>query len=155
MRPSCPISRPSRNWPGDGSLRYEESAVVDRGRFWPPDAAVRVSSFGMSMSTIHPWRVLVIPVAGWINRHQQTVIACLVEENRILKGQLRGRILPLRRSKRLTDRGTRKPLLSQPDQSAPGYSSKNSSANDPVDFFPELKDNIENCPFKSSATEAS
>ncbi len=43
------------------------------------------------MSTIHPWRFLVITVAGWINRHQQDVIDYLVEENRVLKGQLRGR----------------------------------------------------------------
>ncbi len=47
------------------------------------------------MSTIHPWKFLVITVAGWINRHQQDVIDYLVEENRVLKGQLRGRRLRL------------------------------------------------------------
>ena len=47
------------------------------------------------MSTIHPWKFLLITVAGWINRHQQDVIDYLVEENRILKGQLRGRRLRL------------------------------------------------------------
>ena len=34
-------------------------------------------------------------VAGWINRHQQDVIDYLVEENRVLKGQFRGRRLRL------------------------------------------------------------
>ncbi len=43
------------------------------------------------MSTLHPWQFFLISVAGWINRHQQEVIDYLVEENRILKGQLRGR----------------------------------------------------------------
>ena len=47
------------------------------------------------MSTIQPWKFLVITVAGWINRHQQDVSDYLVEENRILKGQLRGRRLHL------------------------------------------------------------
>ncbi len=47
------------------------------------------------MSTIQPWKFLVITVAGWINRHQQDVIDYLVEENRVLKGQLRGRRLRL------------------------------------------------------------
>ena len=47
------------------------------------------------MSTLHPWQFLLITVAGWINRHQQDVIDYLVEENRVLKGQLRGRRLRL------------------------------------------------------------
>ena len=54
------------------------------------------------MSTIHPWQLLVAALAGWINRNQQGVIDYLVEENRILKGQLRGRRL------RLTDDERRK-----------------------------------------------
>ena len=47
------------------------------------------------MSTFHPWQFFVITVAGWINRHQQDVIDYLVEENRVLKGQLRGKRLRL------------------------------------------------------------
>ncbi len=43
------------------------------------------------MNTLHPWQLLVITLAGWINRRQQQVVDYLVEENRILKGQLRGR----------------------------------------------------------------
>ena len=47
------------------------------------------------MSAFYPWQLLVVTVAGWINRHQQTVIDYLVEENRILKGQLNGKRLRL------------------------------------------------------------
>src|SRR5919202_1772165 len=39
--------------------------------------------------------VLIAMVAGWINRHQQQVIAYLQEENRVLTAQLRGRRLRL------------------------------------------------------------
>ncbi len=44
---------------------------------------------------VHPWQLLIVAVAGWINRDQQAVIDYLVEENRVLKGQLRGRRLRL------------------------------------------------------------
>ncbi len=47
------------------------------------------------MSTFHPWQFFLITIAGWINRHQQDVIDYLVEENRVLKGQLRGKRLRL------------------------------------------------------------
>jgi transposase len=36
-----------------------------------------------------------VTIAGWINRHQQAIIDYLVEENRALKGQLRGKRLRL------------------------------------------------------------
>src|SRR6266545_6186369 len=39
--------------------------------------------------------VLIAMVAGWIQQHQQQVITYLIEENRILKGQLGGRRLRL------------------------------------------------------------
>src|SRR6266571_8264272 len=39
--------------------------------------------------------VLIAMVAGWINRHQQQVIAYLHEENRVLKAQLGGHRLRL------------------------------------------------------------
>jgi hypothetical protein len=38
-----------------------------------------------------PLRLLLLTLAGWVNRHQQHVIDYLVEENRVLRGQLRGR----------------------------------------------------------------
>src|SRR5918911_3885630 len=39
--------------------------------------------------------VLIAMVAGWLQRHQQQVIAYLQEENRLLKAQLGGRRLHL------------------------------------------------------------
>jgi transposase InsO family protein len=40
-------------------------------------------------------QVLLVTLAGWVNRHQQQVIEYLVEENRVLRGQLTGRRLRL------------------------------------------------------------
>jgi putative transposase len=40
-------------------------------------------------------QVLLLTLAGWVNRHQQQVIEYLLEENRVLKGQLKGRRLRL------------------------------------------------------------
>ena len=42
-----------------------------------------------------PLQVLLLTVAGWVNRHQQDVIAYLVEENHVLKEQMHGRKLRL------------------------------------------------------------
>lgn len=42
---------------------------------------------------IQPFHLLVIALAGWLNRHQQTVIDYLIEENRVLKDQLEGQRL--------------------------------------------------------------
>ena len=44
---------------------------------------------------VYPLQVLLLTLAGWVNRHQQQVIEYLVEENRVLKGQLKGRPLRL------------------------------------------------------------
>ncbi len=49
-----------------------------------------------------PLHFLLFTLAGWINRHQQTVIEYLQEENRIMKEQLRGKRL------RLTDNQRRR-----------------------------------------------
>jgi hypothetical protein len=38
-----------------------------------------------------PLRLLLLTLAGWGNRHQQHVIDYLIEENRVLREQLRGR----------------------------------------------------------------
>ena len=52
------------------------------------------------MSTLHPWQFFIVAIAGWINHHQQDIIDYLIEENRVLKGQLRGRRLRLTDSER-------------------------------------------------------
>ena len=40
---------------------------------------------------LQPWHLIVLAIAGIINREQQKVIAYLRAENRVLKEQLRGR----------------------------------------------------------------
>ena len=42
---------------------------------------------------IQPFHLLVIALAGWLNRQQQVVIDYLIEENRLLKEQLGGQRL--------------------------------------------------------------
>jgi len=42
---------------------------------------------------IQPFHLLVVTLAGWLNRHQQAVIDYLIEENRVLKDQLKGQRL--------------------------------------------------------------
>src|SRR6266849_2565197 len=44
---------------------------------------------------VHPLQVLLVTLAGWVNRHQQHVIEYLMAENRVLKAQLTGRRLRL------------------------------------------------------------
>jgi hypothetical protein len=47
------------------------------------------------MTDLSPLRLLLLTVAGWVHREQAATIAYLVEENRVLKEQLRGRRLRL------------------------------------------------------------
>jgi hypothetical protein len=42
---------------------------------------------------IQPFNLLVIALAGWLERHQQAIIDYLIEENRVLKAQLEGQRL--------------------------------------------------------------
>jgi len=42
------------------------------------------------MADFYALQVLLVTLAGWVNRHQQHVIEYLVEGNRVLKGQLKG-----------------------------------------------------------------
>jgi hypothetical protein len=44
---------------------------------------------------LSPLQVLLVTLAGWVNRHQQHVIEYPMEEDRVLKGQLEGRRLRL------------------------------------------------------------
>ena len=46
---------------------------------------------------IYPLQMLLMIVSGWVHRHQTGVIEYLVEENRVLKEQLRGWRLRLTR----------------------------------------------------------
>src|SRR5688500_7770079 len=64
-----------------------------------------------------PLRLLLVTLAGWINRHQQEVIEYLVEENRVLREQLKGPRIRLTddQRRRLAAKGHRlgRRLLSQ------------------------------------------
>lgn len=43
---------------------------------------------------LRPWHILVIALAGWINREQQRVIEYLITENQVLREKLgKNRIL--------------------------------------------------------------
>lgn len=57
----------------------------------------------------YPLQVLLVTLAGWVNRHQQHVIEYLVEENRVLKEQVKGRRLRLTddQRRRLAAKGRR------------------------------------------------
>ena len=44
-------------------------------------------------SVLQPFHLLVIALAGWLSRHQQTIMDYLIEENRVLKSQLEGQRL--------------------------------------------------------------
>lgn len=57
----------------------------------------------------YPLQVLLLTVSGWVNRHQQEVIEYLVEENCVLKEQMKGRRLRLtdEQCRRLAAKGKR------------------------------------------------
>jgi hypothetical protein len=44
---------------------------------------------------LHPWHLLLLILAGWVNREQQDVIDYLNAENRVLRGKLGGKRIPL------------------------------------------------------------
>jgi len=44
-----------------------------------------------SMNASQAWRLLLVCLSGWVNRHQLDVIACIQEENRVLKSKLKGK----------------------------------------------------------------
>jgi len=43
------------------------------------------------MNASQAWRLLLVFLAGWVNRHQLDVIAYIQEENRVLKSKLKGK----------------------------------------------------------------
>ncbi len=43
------------------------------------------------MNAHQPWQLLLVTLAGWINRQQQVVIAYIQVENRVLKNKLKGK----------------------------------------------------------------
>jgi len=47
------------------------------------------------MSVFQPWQLVLVTLAGWIDRQQQDVIAYLQEENRVLKSKFKGKRIRL------------------------------------------------------------
>mgnify|MGYP003573313629 CR=1 FL=1 len=47
------------------------------------------------MENVKIFHLVVVALAGWVNRHQQAIIDYLIEENRVFKQQLQGRRLRL------------------------------------------------------------
>ena len=45
--------------------------------------------------TLHPWQLLVVAAASWVNRDQQAIIHYRQEENRVLREQLGSKRLRL------------------------------------------------------------
>ncbi len=43
------------------------------------------------MNAFQAWQLLLVALAGWMNRHQQDVVAYIQDENRILRSKLKGR----------------------------------------------------------------
>ena len=43
------------------------------------------------MNILQPWQLVLVCLAGWINRQQQDVIEYLQEENRVLRSKLKGK----------------------------------------------------------------
>jgi len=64
---------------------------------------------GPMRADFSPLQMLLVTLAGWVNRHQQRVIEYLVEENRVLKEQVMGRRLRLTddQRRRLAAKGRR------------------------------------------------
>ena len=61
------------------------------------------------MAEIYPLQILIASLAGWMNRRQSEVLEYLIEENRVLKEQLKGRALRLTddQRRRLAAKGKR------------------------------------------------
>src|SRR6266850_6761608 len=61
------------------------------------------------MADLSPLRLLLVTLAGWVNRQQQQIIEYLVEENRVLREQLKGRRVRLTddQRRRLAAKGQR------------------------------------------------
>ncbi len=43
------------------------------------------------MNGLQAWQLLLVTLAGWVNRNQQDVITYIQEENRILKSKFKGK----------------------------------------------------------------
>ena len=85
---SCQAGACARlQWP----VLSTNSAVPER----KPRAMVARAYNGGMRAALQPIQLVLLSLAGWISQHQQDVIDYLVEENRVLKEQHKGRALRL------------------------------------------------------------
>ncbi len=78
------------------SVECPARGVQKPGRLFEPAKAGDSGLVGWGMrAEIYPLQMLLLTVSGWVHRHQADVIAYLVEENRVLKEQMRDRALRL------------------------------------------------------------
>ena len=72
------------------------------------------------MAEYYPLQVLLLALSGWVNREQQRTIEYLVEENRVLKEQLKGRKLRLNddQRRRLAAKGKQ---IGRPPEPCPSH----------------------------------
>ncbi|MHC4698760.1 MAG: hypothetical protein ACYTFA_18680, partial [Planctomycetota bacterium] len=64
----------------------------DRKRLSRTALRVQIGSCRIAlMDIIRPWQLLLVTLAGWINRQQQDVIAYIQEEIRGLRNKLKGK----------------------------------------------------------------
>jgi len=76
--------------PGDSDPVVSEYPVEPSPGTSP---GVRHGKIGPMTADLYPLQVLLVTLAGWVNRHQPHVIEYLLEENRVLKEQVKGRRL--------------------------------------------------------------
>ena len=66
----------------------EICAAKDVGLSGLRDSGLAFSCWMTERCPMQPWQLLLIGVAGWMNRKQQQVIEYLLEENRVLREQI-------------------------------------------------------------------
>ena len=65
-----------------------------------------------AMAEIYPLQILLATVAGWMNRRQGEILEDLIEENGVLKQQLKGKCLRLTDDQRSSAHKTKRVQVS-------------------------------------------
>jgi hypothetical protein len=96
-------SNSSSNWAISTAATAAEPVLSTNpaASYGPRGTGLGLAYNGLMNASIQPIQLLLVSVAGWMNRRQQEVVEYLVEENRVLEEQLCGRRL------RLNDRHSR------------------------------------------------
>ena len=80
---------PVRRLRSRDSPRFRLDQMLTDGPFWQHSGDFRPSPITLIMNTmIYPWQLLVVSLAGWLNRQQQAIVEYLRTENQVLKEKL-------------------------------------------------------------------